>query len=299
MENRKLALVTVLIIVLEIYLHDGWGFCDLVLMRESDKFEYIAQPNQNRYRFGKHIRYNKYSMRSDDLHPSDDIRILGFGDSVLNGGMETDHDSLATTIIERILDSQYEGRSIRCLNISCANWSPDNCFAYMEEYGDFDADVIFLVVNSHDAYEVMDFRKTVDVHSDFPSKQSLSSIYEMGEYFISRIFASKQNVSDHKIKNSDSFNPGFRSFRDYSHAKSIPLLVYLHPDRDEIANNKYGDGGEEIIRFCRDSDIPIIDGLKHENISSFADAIRLNDRGQRRLANALMPEIKRLLETAK
>jgi hypothetical protein len=299
MENRKLALVTVLIIVLEIYLHDGWGFCDLVLMLESGKFEYIAQPNQNRRRFGKHIRYNEYSMRSDNLHPSDDVRILGFGDSVLNGGMETDHDSLATTIIERILDSQYEGRSIRCLNISCANWSPDNCFAYMEEYGDFDASVIFLVVSSHDAYEVMDFRKMVDVHPDFPSKQSLSSIYEMGEYFISRIFASKQNVSDHKIKNSYSFNPGFRSFRDYSHEKSIPLLVYLHPDIDEITNNKYGDGGEEIIRFCCDSDIPIIDGLKHENITSFTDAIHLNDRGQRRLANTLLPEIKRLLETAK
>jgi hypothetical protein len=267
-------------------------------MLESDKFEYIAQPNQNRYRFGKHIRYNEYSMRSDNLHPSDDVRILGFGDSVLNGGMETDHDSLATTIIERILDSQYAGRSIRCLNISCANWSPDNCFAYMEEYGDFDAGMIFLVVSSHDAYEVMDFRKTVDVHPDFPSKQSLSSIYEMGEYFISRVFGKRRD--DHNVKkNADTLNPGFRSFRDYSHEKSIPLLVYLHPDRNEITNNKYGAGGEEIIRFCCDSDIPIIDGLKHENISSFADAIHLNDRGQRILANALLPELKRLLETAK
>jgi hypothetical protein len=162
----------------------------------------------------------------------------------------------------------------------------------MEEYGDFDAGMIFLVVSSHDAYAVMDFRKTVDVHPDFPSKQSLSSIYEMGEYFISRIFGKRRDVSDCTAKkNSETFNPGFRSFRDYSHEKSIPLLVYLHPDRDEITNNKYGAGGEEIIRFCCDNDIPVIEGLKHENISFFKDVIHLNDRGQQVLANTLLPEI--------
>jgi hypothetical protein len=295
MGNRKLALITVLIIIIEISLQYGLGFCDLVLMLESDKFEYIAQPNQNRYRFGKHIRYNEYSMRSDNLCASDDVRILGFGDSVLNGGMEIDHDSLATTIIERVLDSQYEKHNIRCLNISCENWSPDNCFAYMEEYGDFDADMIFLVVSSHDAYNVMDFRKTVDVHPNFPSRQSLSSIYEMGEYVISRIFAKKRDISDHTVKNGDTFNPGFRLFRDYALEKSIPLLIYLHPDKEEITNNKHHVGGEEIIRFCRDNDIPLIEGLQYEDVSSFEDAIHLNNRGQRALAKTLLPEIKNLL----
>jgi hypothetical protein len=295
MENRTLALVTVLIIVLEIYLHDGWGFCDLVLMRESDKFEYIAQSGQNRFRFGKHIRYNEYSMRSDNLHSSDDFRILGFGDSVLNGGMETDHDSLATTIIERVLDRRNKGRNIRCLNISAENWSPDNCFAYMEEFGDFDAGMIILVVNSHDAYDVMDFRKMVDVHPDYPSKQSLSSIYEMGKYFISRIFGKQQDVSDYNVKNSNTFNPGFRTFRCYSLENNIPLLVYLHPDREEVIKGKYEAGGEEIIRFCHDSDVTLIDGMKYEDIYSFKDAIHLNDRGQRILANAILQAIENFL----
>jgi hypothetical protein len=69
-ENRRMATITILIIIVEIYLHRQWGFCDVVLMQESDKFEYIAQPNQNHVRFGKHIRYNAYSMRSDNLQLS-------------------------------------------------------------------------------------------------------------------------------------------------------------------------------------------------------------------------------------
>jgi hypothetical protein len=146
MKNRKLSIITILIIVIEIYLQSRWGFCGAVLMQENDTFEYIAQPAQNRFLFGKHVCYNEYSMRSNRLQSSDSLLILGFGDSVLNGGTDIDQDSLATGIIERVFNSQYPDRNIRCLNISCADWGPDNCFAYIEEYGDFDAGLIFLVV---------------------------------------------------------------------------------------------------------------------------------------------------------
>jgi hypothetical protein len=296
MGNRKLALITVLLTVLEICLQYRWGFCDLVLMRESDKFEYIAQPNQSRSRFGKRIYYNEYSMRSNNLQSSDSIRILGFGDSVLNGGMQTGQDSLATSIIEQTLGRQYRRRNIRCLNISCENWSPDNCFAYVEEYGDFDADMIFLLAGSHDAYDSMDFRKTLDIHPGFPSKQSLSAIYEMGEYLVSRFFSGKQKVSEHTaVKNSSTFNSGFQSFHLYTQKKDIPLLVYLHPDREEVINGRYDERGEEIIRFCYDNGIHLIEGLKHEDLSCFEDAIHFNEHGQRVLANVLLPEIKKLL----
>jgi lysophospholipase L1-like esterase len=236
-------------------------------------------------------------MRSNSLQSSDGIRILGFGDSVLNGGMKTDQDSLATSIIEQTFSRQYRRRNIRCLNISCENWSPDNCFAYMEEYGDFDAGMIFLVTGSNDVYDSMDFRKTVDVHPNFPSKQSLSSIYETGEYLVSRIFAENRNISDYtSVKNSNTFNSGFQSFHLYTQKKDIPLLVYLHPDREEVLNGRYGPQGEEIIRFCLDNGISLIEGLKHEDISCFEDAIHFNDHGQRVLADVLLPEIKKLLE---
>jgi hypothetical protein len=205
--------------------------------------------------------------------------------------METDHDSLATTIIEHALNGQYSRHdNIRCLNISCENWGPDNCYAYLEKYGDFDADMIFLVVSSHDAYDNMDFRKM-----DYPSQQSLSAIYEMCEYFILRIFAKRQIESDYIVDDSVVFNSGFSSFHRYTQEKSIPLFVYLHPTRQEVMDNKYDVRGERIIKFCNDNQIPLIEGLKHETRSAFMDAIHLNELGQKILANTLLSEIKTLL----
>jgi hypothetical protein len=235
-------------------------------------------------------------MRSDALRSSDSIRILGFGDSVLNGGMETDHDSLATTIIERALNEQYSRHhNIRCLNISCENWGPDNYYAYLEEYGDFDADMIFLVVSSHDAYDNMDFSKVVDVHPHYPSKQSLSAIYEMVEYFILRVFAKQYEESDNIVNDSAVFNSGFSSFHRYAQEKGIPVLVYLHPIRQEIIDGRYDACGERIIKFCNENHIPLIEGLKHETTSALRDAIHLNEFGQKILANTLLSKIKTLL----
>lgn len=34
----------------------AFGFCDALLYNESELYEYIAQPNQDRYRFGAHIK---------------------------------------------------------------------------------------------------------------------------------------------------------------------------------------------------------------------------------------------------
>jgi hypothetical protein len=165
-----------------------------VLTQESDKFENIAQPNQNRFRFRRNIRYNEYSMRSDRLRTSDSLGILGFGDSVLNGGVQTEQDSLATYLIENYINQKHitdiqasdfistcymlliTGRDeIRCLNISYGSWEPDNCFVYIKEYRDFDAGLIFLVVNSHDRYDNIDFQKVVDVHLNYPYKQYVSA----------------------------------------------------------------------------------------------------------------------------
>ncbi|MDR2122240.1 MAG: hypothetical protein LBP34_03855 [Flavobacteriaceae bacterium] len=296
MKKKILVIAIIFVVAIEVYLRCYWGFCDAVLTQESDKFEYIAQPNQNRFRFRKHIRYNEYSMRSDSPKLSDSIRILGFGDSVLNGGTQTEQDSLATSIIEHELSREYS-ESIRCFNISYDSWAPDNCFAYIKEYGNFDADLIFLVVSSHDAHDNMDFQQVVDIHPRYLSRQYSSAIYELVDrYLIPRILAEKKKEADPIVK-GNVFNSGFLSFYRYTQEKNIPLLVYLHPDRREVLNGKYDYQGDKIIKFCHDNRIPLINGLKYEDELSFRDIIHLNEHGQRVLAHALLPEIKRLLNS--
>jgi hypothetical protein len=290
--NKLLIAVAILALggISEIYLRYYWGFCNAILYNESDKFEYIAKPNQNRFRFRHHILYNKYSMRSDSLKSSDKIRILGFGDSVLNGGVQIDQDFLATNIIEQNL----ENMDARCFNISCGSWGPDNCFAYLKEYGDFNANLIFLVVSSHDSYDNMNFEKIVNIHPNYPSKQYKSAIYELFDrYAIPRIFDKKME-GDHIVKGT-VFNSGFYSFYLFSKEKEIPFLIYLHPDKREMKEKKYNEQGDRIIRFCEEYSIPILQGIEYENETLFRDEIHLNEQGQRILGNALLAEIKRLL----
>ncbi|MDR3129621.1 MAG: hypothetical protein LBU03_05215 [Tannerellaceae bacterium] len=286
----------IFVVAIEIYLRYYWGFCDTVLTEENERYEYIAQPNQERFRFRKHIRYNEFSMRSRPVEKTDGHRVLVFGDSVINGGVLTDQDSLATMIIENTLNKYNSwGGVIRILNISYGSWGPDNCFAFMQEYGDFDAGLIILIISSHDAYDTMTFEKVIDILPSYPSKQYSFACYELWDRYLLPRFFHKRQESKEPIIKGNVFNPGFKSFHDYVKEKNIPFFIYLHPTLSELIAGKYEIQGEEIVRFCSDHHILLLQGLEHEDVLDFRDKIHLNERGQRRLAEILLPEIEKSL----
>ena len=84
-----------LLIVVEIVLRLVWGFGKMPLYAASDKYEYMALPNQSGVRLGNRYYYNVFGMRSDEVNPHKK-HILGLGDSVIYGGVQTDQDSLAS-----------------------------------------------------------------------------------------------------------------------------------------------------------------------------------------------------------
>ena len=149
-------------IVTEILLRQVYGFANAPLYRESDSYEYIACANQDGYRFGNHYRCNSYSQRSEEIDSTKTI-VLGLGDSVIFGGVMTDQDSLATSLFSKETGMQM-------LNISAGSWGPDNCAAYLKEFGLFGAKAMFILVSSHDAHDNMDFQKVVGVHASYPDK---------------------------------------------------------------------------------------------------------------------------------
>jgi hypothetical protein len=283
--------VTVSILSLEIILRQYYGFCDNVLTQEDSSFEYIAQPNQHRFRFRNHVNYNSKSMRSKEIDTTSFI-ILGFGDSVINGGTMTDQDSLATTILSDTL-SKWQGKTVQFLNISAGSWGPDNCYEYLKKYGDFGAKSIFLFVSSHDAYDTMNFEKIVDVSVNYSSKQYSLALYELfDKYILPKVMTIFQkNISKNdslginKKKDNSVFNSGFLSFLSYSKDKKIPLTLYLHAEKKELKAGVYNDQGKRIIKFATENNIPIILDLKNGlDISDFRDDIHINSKGQRKLA---------------
>jgi len=288
-------IVVLILMSAEIYLRIYWGFCDAVLIKEDADYEYIAQPNQKRFRFRHTIYYNKESMRSDEIDTSA-IKVLFFGDSIINGGTLTDQDSLATTILSDTL-SAFCNKKIQVLNISAGSWGPDNCYAYLNKNGNYDAKYIFLIVSSHDAYDNMDFEKVVGKNAGFPDKQYKSAIYELlDRYLLPRLSMRSEHSTDkeselgiNKKKIGSSFNSGFKSFSIYTQKHNIPFIIFLHAETKELKAGKYNEEGQEIIQFAREQNLPIIEDLKNGlEASDFRDGIHLNEKGQKKLSKMVL-----------
>ncbi len=298
--------IIIVFVVGELVLRLAFGFCDALLYRESDKYEYIAQPNQDRHRFGAHIYYNSYSQRNDEPD-STKVRVLGLGDSVIFGGTWMDQDSLASTLFSDETGTQM-------LNISSGSWGPDNCAAYLKEKGTFGASAMILVCSSHDAYDVMTYVPVVGVVPTYPDRQYKLAWTELVDrYLVPRIRMmfgktelkldpDEQVVKNSEFKNtvsqkSSSFNNGFVQLLDISQKKSIPMAIYLHAERDEINAGRYNEMGQKIIEWAAEHDVCLIEGLKAgETEDMYHDKIHFNEAGQRFLATQMVELYKECLK---
>lgn len=292
----------VLFVFVEIILRYVFGFCDAVLYQSSPAYEYIAQPNQHRYRFFSHIDYNSYSQRSEEPDSTKTI-VLGLGDSVILGGTMLDQDSVATTLFSKETGMQM-------LNISSGSWGPDNCAAYLKEKGTFGAKAMVLVCSSHDAFDVMSHIPVVGIYPNYPDKQYKLAIWEViDRYLMPRIkvyFRGKQLLDPdaqvvEKVKSDEgvankalNFDPGFDQLLQISEGKHIPFFIYLHPEVGEVMSRKYKEGGLMIIEWAKTHHIKLIDGLNEGvTVDMYRDVIHLNEKGQRNLANSLKKMINR------
>ena len=302
--HYHLVLVSALVVLLEFTLRFSFGFCDALLYQSSDNYEYIAQPNQNRHRFGAHIHYNSYSQRNEEPD-SARVKILGLGDSVIFGGTWMDQDSLATTLFSNETGMQM-------LNISAGSWGPDNCAAYLKEKGTFGAKAMILVCSSHDAYDVMSFTPVVGVYPTYPERQYRLAIVElMDRYLMPRVrsFFLKQkqrldpdaavvNKMSQKFvaKKSLLFNPGFDQLKNMADSLHIPFGVYLHAETGELMQGSYNEMGYEIMEWAEKNGVPLMKGMdRGENESMYKDMIHLNGKGQKHLAASLKVMVTELL----
>ena len=280
----------ILFLFSEVTLREIWGFCDAPISIESEKYEYVFAPNQDRKRFGQHVKYNSFSQRSEEPKKQKK-KILGCGDSVLNGGVQTDQKNLATTLFE-------EKTGVQMLNISAGSWGPDNCAAYLKEKGTFGADGIILVVSSHDAHDNMNWQTVVGQSVAFPDKQYKLAIWEViDRYLLPRVvglFKSTSSVNPNDPdaavnagiqKNGKEFNSGFAQLKQLADNKKMHFVIYLHPEKSEVESGGYNEQGEEIINWAKENGVTLYLGLEEgETLDGFRDNIHLNELGQQRLA---------------
>lgn len=293
----KIIFISIIIgITIEFSLRFFLGFCDAPLYISDESFEYIAAPNQSGKRFGNTYSFNTFSQRSEEINPNK-TKILGLGDSVIFGGVQSDQDSIATSIVSEKL------QNLQILNISSGSWGPDNCSAYLEKYGTFNAKAMLLVVSSHDAFDVMDFQPVVGNHISYPEQQYKLAWGELLDRYInpriSEIFSKKTKLDpDEKAaqgikKNGVNFNPGFDQLKLISINLELPLIIYLHAEKSELQNKKYNNQGNLILEWATKNEIKILQELDYNfTDSDYRDVIHLNNSGQKKLAEIMINELK-------
>lgn len=150
-------LAVTLLVIGELVARFVLGLGDPPLLMADAEIQYLYQPNQDCRRQGNRVKYNAFSMRSDDFPASKtnpaEFRVIVIGDSVVNGGNPTDQADLATTMLAPMLSAKLS-RPVVVGNISAGTWGPPNQLAYVRRFGLFDADVVAIVSSSHDAADV-------------------------------------------------------------------------------------------------------------------------------------------------
>lgn len=294
----------IVVAIAEAILRLGFGFCNALLYQSSDQYEYIAQPNQERQRFGVRLMTNSYSQRSEEPDSTKTI-VLGLGDSIIFGGGWMDHDSLATTLFSTETEMQM-------LNISCGSWGPDNCAAYLREKGTFGAEAMVLVCSSHDAYDAMTFAPVVGVWPNYPNKQYKLAIWELIDRYVIPYIKTKtktkryvdvtnknknKNNNVHEdsqvIQKSPYFVKGFDDLKQMADSLQIPLYIYLHAEQGELKRQCYNEMGQQIVLWADSAQVTLINGIKEgERIDMYHDIIHFNEKGQRHLADVMKKYVK-------
>src|SRR4051812_27909934 len=81
--GRIAVVVLALLGVAELVGRFAFGLGNPPLFRGDPEIEYLYRPNQDIHRFGSHLHFNAYSMRSDDFpsHKSDprELRVMVIG----------------------------------------------------------------------------------------------------------------------------------------------------------------------------------------------------------------------------
>ncbi len=174
------------------------GLGDPPLWVADAEIEYLCKPSMEYRRFGRRVAYNAYSMRSDPFPPTKnnplELRVLIMGDSVVNGGSLVDQSRVVSERLKSQLTEELD-RPVVVGNIGAGSWGPANLLAYVRRFGWFDADVVVIVLSSHDYADEPTFEPVVGIRSSFPDKRPWLALQELWTRYLPRYLPFGHNTS--------------------------------------------------------------------------------------------------------
>lgn len=287
-----LILIIALFVGGELFARLYLGLGDPPLSITDEAIEYRFKPGIY-HRFGNTITINLFSMRSGPITPEKtdprELRVLMVGDSVINGGSLTDDRELATAILQDRLSSTLQ-RPVYVANISASSWGPPNQAAYLRKFGWFDADLLVLVLSSHDAIDTPSFEPTVGVHPSYPDHKPLFALTELITRYspLSRFFHPVP-IESFELQYSSPSNEilevrkqkcqqALREMFQEAKKKGIHCLIVIHATREEL-NGKIRSERSAILEVVEENAVPVLDDGQAMKASwqSGKDPFREND----------------------
>ena len=259
--------------------------------------EYMFKPNQDVYRFHNEQLYNAYGMRSPDMPDHPERVVLAFGDSVLNGGNQTDHAELATSLLQSELER--EGVSAFVGNVSAGSWGPGNMRAWIDEYGLFDADMLIFVLSSHDFSDQPTFAPLDP--TTHPTKNPPLAISEAVQRYLPRYLSAasalKPKSELHPFRDEyERTSPHPTGREDLEAilrlAGNRPVCLIQHLTQTELQKGEADEGHEGIADVFASAGSPVIQlhkyiGTISPPTAAYRDDIHINSEGQTALFQAM------------
>lgn len=298
------AILVLILLSLELFCRFYLGLGDPPLSRSDPEIEYMFVGPRVYHRFGNVIEYNEFSQRTHAIDgrrkdPSE-IRILMCGDSVINGGSQTDQSELATMLIEGRLKEEFKRPAV-VMNVSAGSWGPPNYDAYVKRFGLFEANALVVVVSSHDFADSPTFEPLVGVDPDFPTKTPTFALEEAVERYLPRYlphFAAAPasilpNLTQGQIDQSIA---AFRDVIAMAQHKNIPVIVAQHLEQTEYGKPET-EGHATLRKAAEEMGVNIVqlgDTFGPELKAGHAiyrDNIHPNAAGQKLMADAIYPAV--------
>jgi len=292
----------VLLGMLELVSRYALGLGEPPLYIAHPTIEYMFKPNQEVSRFHNKIIINEYGMRSSDFsaqrEDSGELRIMMFGDSVLNGGSLTSHEKLASTLLQKELNRKLK-KPVIAGNISAGSWGPGNWLGYVNQFGFFDADIVVVLMSGHDiADNPQYFPLSSNTH---PIKKPVSAVIEGVERYLPRYFdftstpiKDKKKLTGFEIEKGISY---FDQFLKLALKQTKKVIVIYHPEQDELKLKTHHQGYDYINKVVNDNGLVLKEMMgaysnsiaKGSNI--YIDNIHINEIGQNVLFDYLVDNL--------
>ncbi len=176
-------ILLIILLVIEGSLRLFFGLGKRPIYIADDKIGYLLAPNQNVRRLGKLTIINQYSMRTEAIEKiaaNDTVRLFFIGDSIVNGAWWTDQKETISTLVKEEIEKKLS-QTIEVLNASANSWGPRNELAYLERFGTFESQVVFLVINTDDLFATKPTSLRVGKDIYYPDKQPTLAIEEILE----------------------------------------------------------------------------------------------------------------------